>query len=103
MVGILLNELLIAEFPMPAQKIPRLYLLNEFESAPLSTLFNQQTIAAVLSCSTQLLERNRWAGSGVPYLKIGRKVLYRKSDVLDFLQQQKIYRSTSDEGQSAKA
>ena len=85
---------------MPAQKISRLDLLNEFESAPQSALFNQQTIAAVLSCSTQLLERNRWAGSGVPYLKIGRKVLYRKSDILDFLQQQKVYYSTSDEGQS---
>jgi hypothetical protein len=85
---------------MTAQKPSRLHLLNEFESAPQSALFNQQTIAAVLSCSTQLLERNRWAGSGVPYLKIGRKVLYRKSDVLDFLQQQKIYHSTSDEGQS---
>ena len=85
---------------MTAQKPTRLHLLNEFESAPQSALFNQQTIAAVLSCSTQLLERNRWAGSGVPYLKIGRKVLYRKSDVLDFLQQQKVYHSTSDEGQS---
>ena len=85
---------------MSTQKPSRLHLLNEFESAPQSALFNQQTIAAVLSCSTQLLERNRWAGSGVPYLKIGRKVLYRKSDVLDFLQQQKVYHSTSDEGQS---
>ncbi|QDP72029.1 helix-turn-helix domain-containing protein [Legionella israelensis] len=77
----------------------RLHLLNEFESAPDSALFNQLTLAAVLNCSTQLLERNRWAGEGVPYLKIGRKVLYRKSDVLGFLQQQKIYRSTSDQGQ----
>ena len=88
---------------MSMQKPSRLILLNEFESAPQSALFNQRTIAAVLSCSTQLLERNRWAGSSVPYLKIGRKVLYRKSDVLDFLQQQKIYRSTSDEGQSLTA
>lgn len=80
-------------------KKSRLLLLNEFDSAPDSALFNQQTLAAILNCSTQLLERNRWAGAGVPYLKIGRKVLYRKSDILDFLQQQKIYRSTSDEGQ----
>jgi len=88
---------------MSTQKPSRLHLLNEFESAPQSALFSQQTIAAVLSCSTQLLERNRWAGIGVPYLKIGRKVLYRKSDVLDFLQQQKVYHSTSDEGQSQQA
>lgn len=84
---------------MSIEKPSRLQLLNEFELAPESALFNQQTIAAVLSCSTQLLERNRWAGSGLPYIKLGRKVLYRKCDVLNFLQQQKIYRSTSDEGQ----
>ena len=77
---------------MSIQKPTRIHLLNEFDSAPESALFNQQTIAAVLSCSTQLLERNRWAGTSVPYLKIGRKVLYRKSDVLGFLQQQKVYR-----------
>ncbi|WP_131782780.1 helix-turn-helix domain-containing protein [Legionella gresilensis] len=81
-------------------KLSRLQLLNEFEFAPHSSLFNQQTLAAVLSCSTQLLERNRWAGTGIPYLKIGRKVLYRKSDVLAFLEQQRIYCSTGDEGQS---
>ncbi|VEG92510.1 helix-turn-helix domain-containing protein [Legionella spiritensis] len=85
---------------MSKNNLSRLFLLNEFDSAPDSALFNQQTLAAVLSCSTQLLERNRWAGTGVPYIKIGRKVLYRKRDVLDFLQQQKIYRSTSDEGRA---
>lgn len=78
-------------------------LLNEFDSAPESALFSQQTIAAVLSCSTQLLERNRWAGTGIPYLKIGRKVLYRKSEVQEFIQQQRVYRSTSDEGQLLSA
>ncbi|GAN31490.1 TPA: DNA-binding protein [Legionella pneumophila] len=81
------------------KRLSRLQLLNEFESAPTSALFNQHTLAAVLDCSTQLLERNRWEGKGVPYLKISRKVLYRKSDVLSFLQQQKIYRSTGDVGE----
>ncbi|MDF1647054.1 MAG: helix-turn-helix domain-containing protein [Legionellaceae bacterium] len=83
---------------MSKSNLSRLQLINEFESAPDATLFNQNTLAAILNCSTQLLERNRWAGQGVPYLKIGRKVLYRKSDVLGFLQQQKIYHSTSDVG-----
>jgi hypothetical protein len=85
---------------MSINKPSRLQFLNEFESAPDSALFNQKTIAAILSCSTQLLERNRWAGAGVPYLKIGRKVLYRKTDVLHFIQQQKVYRSTSEESLS---
>jgi len=81
---------------MSTDKISRIELLNEFESAPNSALFNQQTLAALLNCSTHLLERNRWAGGGVPFFKIGRKVLYRKSDILDFLGKQKIYCSTSD-------
>lgn len=88
---------------MSTTKLSRLQLLNEFESAPDSALFNQQSIAAVLNCSTQLLERNRWAGTGVPYIKLGRKVLYKKSIVLSFLQQQKIYCSTSDESKSISA
>ena len=85
---------------MSLNKSSRLQLIQEFESAPSATLFNQNTLAAILDCSTQLLERNRWAGQGVAYLKIGGKVLYRKQDVLDYLQQQKIYRSTSDQGLS---
>lgn len=85
---------------MSTNKPSRLQLLNEFEAASNSTMFSQNTIAAVLNCSTQLLERNRWAGAGIPYIKIGRKVLYRKSEVMDFLQQQKIYHSTSDQGQT---
>ncbi len=85
---------------MSTRKTSRIQLINEFESAPNTTLFNQKTVAAILDCSTQLLERNRWAGAGVSFIKIGRKVLYRKSDVLDFLQQQKVYRSTSDQGQA---
>lgn len=85
---------------MSKTKLNRLQLINEFESAPDSMLFNQNTLAAILDCSTQLLERNRWAGIGVPYIKIGGKVLYRKSDVQSFLKQQKVYRSTSDQGQS---
>lgn len=88
---------------MSKAKYNRLQLINEFESAPDSMLFNQNTLAAILDCSTQLLERNRWAGQGVPYLKIGRKVLYRKSEVLAFLQKQKVYRSTTDESQSKLA
>ena len=81
---------------MSTQKTSRIHFLNEYELSPLSALFNQKTIAAVLSCSTQLLERNRWAGGGVPYLKIGRKVLYRKCDVLDYIQQQ-VYHSSSEQ------
>jgi len=81
-------------------KTSRIDLINEFEIAPESTLFDQKTLAAVLACSTQLLERNRWAGLGVPYIKIGRTVRYRKQDILNFLRQQKVYHSTSESEKS---
>ncbi|ABQ56120.1 hypothetical protein LPC_2194 [Legionella pneumophila str. Corby] len=81
---------------MSKNNVSRIQLINEFESAPESTLFNQNTLAAVLDCSVQLLERNRWAGQGVPYLKIGRTVRYRKSDILNYLQQQCTYNVLQD-------
>lgn len=81
---------------MSRKNVSRLQLINEFESAPESTLFNQNTLAAVLDCSVQLLERNRWAGLGVPYLKIGRTVRYRKLDILNYLQQQCTYNVLQD-------
>ena len=60
----------------------RIELILEFEAAPESALFDQKTVAAVKGCSTAKLERDRWAGTGIPFLKDGRRVLYLKGDVL---------------------
>lgn len=73
----------------------RIELINEFDSAPETALFNQISIAAVLDCSKHLLERQRWVGAGVPYLKLGGRVRYRKKDVLDYLDKNKSRLSTS--------
>lgn len=81
---------------MSKNNVSRIQLINEFESAPESTLFNQNTLAAVLDCSVQLLERNRWAGQGVPYLKIGRTVRYRKLDILNYLQHQCVHNTIQE-------
>jgi hypothetical protein len=63
----------------------RVEILNEFYQAPKDALFNQRVIAAVRDCSISTLERDRWAGQGVPFIKIGRLVFYRKKEVLDWL------------------
>ncbi len=69
--------------------------LNEtgqsFCSAPahvvaLPMLLTQQEVADYLRISTKTLERDRWQGTGLPFLKIGRSVRYRASDVLEFIQ-----------------
>ena len=43
----------------------RLDLLREYELAPDSALFSQDTVAALRGCSIALIERDRWAGTGV--------------------------------------
>jgi hypothetical protein len=68
----------------------------EFYDAPNETLFDQICIAVILGCSEYKLERDRWAGTGVPFLKIGRKVKYRKADVLTWLGQFQPQKSTSE-------
>lgn len=68
----------------------------DFDTAPQSTLFDQKTISIVLGCSTAKLERDRWQGGGIPFIKIGRLVKYRKADVLKWLDQYQSQNSTSE-------
>jgi hypothetical protein len=84
------------EYKMKIQN--RMESLAEFNSADDSTLFNQTVIAHVLDCSTATMERDRWSGGGIPYIKINRLVRYRKADVLEWLGQFCTQNSTSFQG-----
>ncbi|PPK77298.1 hypothetical protein B0F87_102410 [Methylobacter tundripaludum] len=70
--------------------------LAEFYSAPETSLFNQVIIAYVRDCSTATMERDRWAGTGIKFIKIGRAVKYRKSDVVTWLEKYQVQSSTSE-------
>jgi hypothetical protein len=70
-------------------------LVAIFWAAPEEALFNQKTIAAVLSCSQSKMERDRWAGTGIPYHKIGRRCLYRKAQVVEWIDRHSFAPSTS--------
>lgn len=76
-------------------KISRLDLITEYEHAPDSALFAQETVAAILNCSLATIERDRWIGSGIPFIKIGRLVRYRKSDIRLWLEQHVSFSSTT--------
>jgi hypothetical protein len=73
----------------------RLELANEFAALPLDGLATGAQTAAYLNCSEAKLERDRWAGGGIPYYKHGRSVRYRKSVVLAYLED-KARNSTTD-------
>jgi hypothetical protein len=73
----------------------RIDLINEYEQAPDWALFSQETVAAIRDCSLATLERDRWAGIGVRFVKIGRLVRYRKSDIRVWLDAHQSISSTS--------
>ena len=61
-------------------------------------LFTTKQAANYLSVSAAFLERDRWAGARIPFIKIGtRSVRYRQSDLDSFITKQ-IRHSTCDSG-----
>lgn len=75
----------------------RIDLIKEYELAPEWVLFSQETLAAIRDCSLATLERDRWVGTGVPFIKMGRLVRYRKSDIRAWLERHHSVQSTSME------
>jgi hypothetical protein len=47
----------------------------------MQTLLTQHDAALVLRCSERTLERLRCSGTGPPYVKTTRQVLYREADL----------------------
>ncbi|MCU7933225.1 MAG: helix-turn-helix domain-containing protein [Candidatus Thiodiazotropha sp. (ex Codakia rugifera)] len=63
-----------------------------------NSLLNTTEAAKLLGVSKAFLERDRWAGARVPFIKIGsRAVRYRLDDLNDFIES-RIRCSTSDAG-----
>lgn len=71
-------------------------LVQAFWSAPLEALFGQETIAPVVNRQIKTLECDRWRGKGIPYRKCAGRVLYRKSDVIAWLEGHELVSSTSE-------
>jgi excisionase family DNA binding protein len=51
----------------------------------LPALLTQEEVANYLRISTKTLERDRWLKQGLPFVKIGRSVRYRASDIAEFI------------------
>ncbi|OGT57569.1 MAG: hypothetical protein A3F14_05560 [Gammaproteobacteria bacterium RIFCSPHIGHO2_12_FULL_43_28] len=76
-------------------KLPRLTLIQEYEQAPDWMMFAQDTVAAIRSCSIATIERDRWMGIGVPFIKMGHLVRYRKAEIRAWLEKQVAVQSTA--------
>ena len=65
----------------------------------LDHLLNTQEAATILGVSKAFLERDRWAGARIPFIRVGsRAVRYRLSDIDAYIESNQR-RSTSDTGE----
>jgi len=66
-----------------------------------TALLTTTEAATYLGVSKAFLERDRWAGARIPFIKVGtRAVRYRLADLDAFLDLQ-VRQSTSDNGRAA--
>lgn len=56
-----------------------------------------QRVSEMLCISPATLRKWRWEGRGPKFIKVGRKVAYRDSDISAFIDSQ-VRQSTSDSG-----
>ena len=58
-------------------------------------LLTTKQAATYLSVSPAFLERDRWAGSRIPFVKLGtRSIRYREEDLENYIQQQIRFSTT---------
>ena len=74
-------------FPTPKPKPTTADLRREFTEAHAEEFLTRPVVAAGIGYSLSWLELAATRGGGPPYYKRGRRVLYRKGDVLAWLEQ----------------
>ena len=62
------------------------------------TLLNTKEAANYLSLSEAFLERDRWAGAKVPFIKISARAVRYRLDDLEKYVESRMRKSTSDRG-----
>jgi hypothetical protein len=77
-------------------KKPESELIKIFWDAPLDALFGQETIAPVVNRQIKTLESDRWRGQGILYRKCSGRVLYKKADVIAWIESHQLVSSTSE-------
>ena len=56
----------------------------------LHNYLNENQVAERLGVSVKLLRKHRQEGKGLPYVKVGARVLYAEPEVVEYLQKHRI-------------
>lgn len=56
------------------------------ETVTVPRLITQEAAASLLGVSPKWLERDRWVGASIPFVKVGRGVRYRASDITAYIE-----------------
>jgi predicted DNA-binding transcriptional regulator AlpA len=62
----------------------------------LNPLLSDRDVEKITGRARSTLQKDRVAGTGIPFVRIGRLVRYRSEDVADFLDSLQSCRSTSE-------
>ncbi|MEA5113352.1 MAG: hypothetical protein VB050_04930 [Geobacteraceae bacterium] len=72
-------------------------LLQKYQTGQIpDMLLKQPVVEQLTSQSASTLEQARLKGTGIPFVKIGRSVRYRLSDVSRFISELPVFRSTTE-------
>lgn len=63
----------------------------------MTMLLNETEAAKILGVSVHKLRRDRWAGGGIPFIKMASAVRYRPEDIDGYINS-RVRKSTSDTG-----
>jgi predicted DNA-binding transcriptional regulator AlpA len=66
-------------------------------------LFSERELSKIIGRSVATLQKDRAVGGGVPFIKIGRLVRYRGSDIDAFIAARPSFTSTSEADTSKAA
>jgi predicted DNA-binding transcriptional regulator AlpA len=69
----------------------------------LEPLFSDREVEKITGRARSTLQKDRVAGTGIPFIRLGRLVRYRQSDVEAFLDALRTYHSTSEGNQEREA
>lgn len=71
-------------------------LIAKYHKADERSFFTERAIALVMGFTRAKLQNDRWKGAGIPFVKLGHAVRYRKKDVEHWRDSFQTFSSTSE-------